>query len=83
MAAYNEITGDKIQTGVNSDDYRDNYDKIFGRKEKVERTSEEKMQAAIKAKKGIRPSAVLELNDMVSPGSDAGQQICNEFNIPN
>lgn len=28
----NPHTGDKMQTGVPSDAYRDNYDKIFGKK---------------------------------------------------
>jgi hypothetical protein len=29
----NDITGDKLQSKVPSDAYRDNYDRIFGKKE--------------------------------------------------
>lgn len=32
MATKNDITGDVIQTKGVTDDYRDNYDRIFGRK---------------------------------------------------
>ena len=32
MAAKNDITGDSIQTRTVTDTYRDNYDKIFGKK---------------------------------------------------
>lgn len=34
MVARNDITGDAIQTKGVSEAYRDNYDKIFGKKEK-------------------------------------------------
>lgn len=34
MTSRNEITGDAIQTKLNSDSYRDNYDRIFGSKVK-------------------------------------------------
>lgn len=34
MVARNDITGDAIQTKGVSDAYRDNYDKIFGKKDK-------------------------------------------------
>jgi hypothetical protein len=30
MTAVNEITGDKLQTKVNTEEYRSNYDNIFG-----------------------------------------------------
>lgn len=33
MASKNDITGDSIQTKATSDAYRDNYDRIFGKKE--------------------------------------------------
>ena len=33
MVAKNDITGDSIQTRGVSDAYRDNYDKIFGKKD--------------------------------------------------
>ena len=32
MAATNEITGDKLISKASSDNYRDNYDRIFGKK---------------------------------------------------
>lgn len=32
MAATNEITGDKLITKTTNDNYRDNYDRIFGKK---------------------------------------------------
>jgi hypothetical protein len=31
MTSRNPITGDKIQTKVTTDEYRDNYDKIFNK----------------------------------------------------
>lgn len=34
MAAKNDVTGDEIQTGVVNDLYRQNFDRIFGVKEK-------------------------------------------------
>lgn len=36
MVAKNDITGDSIQTKVNSDAYRDGYERIFGKKQKKE-----------------------------------------------
>ena len=33
MASTNDITGDSIQTGVVTDEYRDNHELIFGKKE--------------------------------------------------
>lgn len=36
MATKNDITGDSIQTRATSDAYRDNYDRIFGKKDKPE-----------------------------------------------
>ena len=38
MTAKNDITGDKLITKSNSDNYRDNYDAIFNKPTKVERT---------------------------------------------
>lgn len=32
MATTNDITGDKLITKSNNDNYRDNYDRIFGKK---------------------------------------------------
>ena len=37
MTAKNEVTGDKLKSKPNSDNYRDNYDKIFGNKNKSEK----------------------------------------------
>ena len=37
MATTNDITGDSIQTGVVTDDYRTNYDIIWGKKTPKER----------------------------------------------
>lgn len=34
MTTYNEITGDALQSKVNSEAYRNNFDAIFGKKEK-------------------------------------------------
>jgi hypothetical protein len=34
MAAKNDITGDEIKTKTSSDAYRENYDKIFRKREK-------------------------------------------------
>jgi len=35
MASKNDITGDTLQTKVPTNNYRDNYDKIFGKTEVV------------------------------------------------
>ena len=35
MASKNDITGDTLQTKVPTNNYRDNYDKIFGKTEAV------------------------------------------------
>jgi len=32
MASHNEITGDALVSKRNNDNYRDNYDRIFGKK---------------------------------------------------
>lgn len=36
MATTNDITGDSIQTKTNTDQYRDGWDRIFGKKKKPE-----------------------------------------------
>lgn len=36
MATTNEITGDSIQTKTNTEQYRDGWDRIFGKKKKPE-----------------------------------------------
>lgn len=36
MATTNEITGDSIQTKTNTEQYRDGWDRIFGKKNKPE-----------------------------------------------
>lgn len=40
MASKNDITGDSIHTKATSDAYRDNYDRIFGKKEPPSITEE-------------------------------------------
>jgi hypothetical protein len=35
MSSYNDITGDKIQSRVNSKQFEDNFDRIFGKKDKA------------------------------------------------
>lgn len=35
MSSYNDITGDKIQSRVNNKQFEDNFEKIFGKKEKA------------------------------------------------
>lgn len=39
MVAKNDITGDSIMSKVNSDSFRDNFDRIFGKKKKEEESS--------------------------------------------
>lgn len=36
MTAKNDITGDSIKSKNNSDAYRDNWDRIFGKKDKTD-----------------------------------------------
>ncbi len=35
MASYNDVTGDKIQSRVNTKQFEDNFDRIFGKKNKT------------------------------------------------
>lgn len=39
MTAKNDVTGDAIKSKVNSEEYRNNWDAIFGKKEKTEEPS--------------------------------------------
>ena len=41
MTTQNDITGDEIRTKVNSDAYRENWDRIFGKKKKEDDTDKE------------------------------------------
>lgn len=46
MAAKNDVTGDDIQTGVVNDLYRQNFDRIFGVKEKGNGDHQERSEDA-------------------------------------
>lgn len=41
MSSVNDITGDRLTTKVNSDQYRDNWDRIFGSKKEDEKPQEQ------------------------------------------
>ena len=41
MAAKNDITGDEIKSRVNSNQYEENWERIFGKKDKTVLTSDE------------------------------------------
>ena len=45
MASINDITGDSIQTKATTKDYRDNYDRIFGKK--VSQDTEEALEEMV------------------------------------
>lgn len=47
--AKNPITGDNIQTKNISDQYRDNWDRIFGRKDESESSSQAAQNATVQA----------------------------------
>lgn len=49
MTSRNEITGDAIQTKIASEAYRDNYDRIFGKKP-VGRTDKDSLPVAYDGK---------------------------------
>lgn len=34
MSSYNDVTGDKIQSRINTKQFEDNFDRIFGKKDK-------------------------------------------------
>lgn len=57
MATTNDVTGDKIKSGVNSDNYRNNFDDIFNKaKEEVEEESfREKVEAEKERIRNKRP----------------------------
>lgn len=42
MATKNDVTGDTIQTKISSDLYRQNWDKIFGKKNKKKKKDEQR-----------------------------------------
>lgn len=42
MSSVNDVTGDRLVTKVNSDKYRDNWDRIFGVKQEDEKPQEHK-----------------------------------------
>lgn len=44
MAATNDITGDKLVSKKTEESYRDGWDRIFGKKEKVEETENEEVR---------------------------------------
>lgn len=46
MASHNEITGDALVSKRNNDAYRDNYDRIFGKKKKDAEQTEQQGEAA-------------------------------------
>ena len=66
MATTNPITGDSIQTKVNSDAYRNNYDAIFGKsKQTVDADKQKKVEDKIEEEKQavqVMLKAVSELN---------------------
>ena len=39
MTTRNDVTGDLLQSKLNNDNYRDNYDRIFGKKKAKQDTS--------------------------------------------
>ena len=45
--AINDITGDALKTRATSDAYRDNYDRIFGRKKLKSPTESDELKAEI------------------------------------
>ena len=49
MTSHNDITGDKIQTKVTTEEYRDNYDKIFSKEDydEYDKTIENLLQVDI------------------------------------
>lgn len=44
MAARNDVTGDEIKSKTNSKQYADNWDRIFGKKDKLEEKSVDKKE---------------------------------------
>ena len=63
MPAHNDVTGDAIKSRASSEEYRDNWDRIFAKKYKKQ-TAEENLQAAINMKKGVKDDMVLDLEPM-------------------
>lgn len=48
MATKNDVTGDEIQTKLASDLYRQNWEKIFGKKDKKKKDGQRTSQAKIR-----------------------------------
>ena len=70
MVAKNDITGDSIQTKGVTDAYRDNYDKIFGKKKK---TDAEKFDEQVVMKKEYYDQ---ELEDYKRQAQDIWNDSC-------
>lgn len=47
MAGHNEITGDALVSKKNNDNYRNNYDAIFGKKKKDAEQAEQQGEEAL------------------------------------
>lgn len=47
MATKNDITGDSLISKTNTDAYRDNYDRIFGKKKKDAEQAEQQGEEAL------------------------------------
>ena len=46
MATHNDITGDALVSRLANDNYRDNYDRIFGKKKEDKDAGEDQLAAA-------------------------------------
>ena len=55
MASHNEITGDALVSKRNNDAYRDNYDRIFGKKKNGTTTATDPIQEPCGAGRTIDP----------------------------
>ncbi len=47
MTSRNDITGDEIKSKINSDAFRDNWEKIFGKKDNKDNKNNEKDNAHV------------------------------------
>ena len=69
ISATNDITGDRLISKANSDKFKDNFDRIFGKKEAAPTRFKDR------TKLGISPSSVVETWDCRAKAEKAAESL--------
>ena len=65
MATYNEHTGDTLTSGSASEDYRNNYDAIFGKKERKPSVWDKPVEGIVNAPVGAPTGQIFKLTPFI------------------